>query len=226
MLVICEDCAKKYNIDESKIKGNRARFTCNECGHIIIVNKSDLSRPLVHSSSQEKAASSSIDLLKEMEAPLSPESETSQTNSVEQPEQDEKGSIPASSGSEKKRIVWTSLSIPAYILIGALFSFILTNIAVLYILSQYSWVIAQHMQEFQKDLLITSLLVMLVSWAISIIILFAIGNYMSKSLLKINKTLNLISLGDTEAKVTVLKHGPEEVVTLSHLLSELCKKVR
>lgn len=39
MLVICEDCAKKYNIDEMKIKGESARFACQECGHIIIVKK-------------------------------------------------------------------------------------------------------------------------------------------------------------------------------------------
>ena len=39
MLVICEDCAKKYNIDETKIKGDRARFSCQECGHIIVVKK-------------------------------------------------------------------------------------------------------------------------------------------------------------------------------------------
>lgn len=39
MLVICEDCAKKYNIDEAKIKGDRARFSCQECGHIIVVKK-------------------------------------------------------------------------------------------------------------------------------------------------------------------------------------------
>lgn len=40
MLVICEDCSKKYNIDESKMKGPRARFSCQECGHIIVVVKS------------------------------------------------------------------------------------------------------------------------------------------------------------------------------------------
>ena len=40
MLAICEDCSKKYNIDESKMKGNRARFSCQECGHIIVVVKS------------------------------------------------------------------------------------------------------------------------------------------------------------------------------------------
>jgi HAMP domain-containing protein len=39
MLVICEDCAKKYNIDESRIKGKKAKFTCKECGHIIVVEK-------------------------------------------------------------------------------------------------------------------------------------------------------------------------------------------
>ncbi len=39
MIVICEDCAKKYNIDETLIKGDKARFSCQECGHIIVVNK-------------------------------------------------------------------------------------------------------------------------------------------------------------------------------------------
>ena len=41
MLVICEDCAKKYNIDETLIKGDKARFSCQECGHIIVVKKPD-----------------------------------------------------------------------------------------------------------------------------------------------------------------------------------------
>jgi DNA-directed RNA polymerase subunit RPC12/RpoP len=39
MLAICEDCSKKYNIDESKMKGEKARFSCQECGHIIVVVK-------------------------------------------------------------------------------------------------------------------------------------------------------------------------------------------
>ena len=82
------------------------------------------------------------------------------------------------------------------------------------------------MQEFQKDLLITSALVLLVAWALSFIIFFAIGTYMSNSLLKMNKTLNLINLGDTDATISALQSGPEEVVTLSQLLSELCKKVK
>ena len=39
MLVICEECAKKYNIDETRIKGEKAQFSCRECGHIIVVEK-------------------------------------------------------------------------------------------------------------------------------------------------------------------------------------------
>lgn len=68
MLVICEDCAKKYNIDESRIKGRRARFTCNECGHIIIVDKDDLTRSLL--TGKKGGQAPAIDLLKEMEIPL------------------------------------------------------------------------------------------------------------------------------------------------------------
>ena len=45
MLVICEDCAKKYNIDENRIKGEKARFTCKECGHIIVVEKPKVEEP-------------------------------------------------------------------------------------------------------------------------------------------------------------------------------------
>ncbi|MDD2462969.1 MAG: zinc-ribbon domain-containing protein [Desulfobulbus sp.] len=41
MLAICEECSKKYNIDESKMKSPRARFSCQECGHIIVVVKSE-----------------------------------------------------------------------------------------------------------------------------------------------------------------------------------------
>jgi len=46
MLVICEDCAKKYNIDESRIKGEKAKFTCRECGHIIVVEKPKAVEPV------------------------------------------------------------------------------------------------------------------------------------------------------------------------------------
>jgi len=39
MLAICEECSKKYNVDEAKMKGERARFSCQECGNIVVVEK-------------------------------------------------------------------------------------------------------------------------------------------------------------------------------------------
>ena len=39
MLVICEDCAKKYSIDEKRLKVPKVKFNCRACGHIIIVEK-------------------------------------------------------------------------------------------------------------------------------------------------------------------------------------------
>jgi HAMP domain-containing protein len=39
MLVICEDCAKKYSVDEKRLKVPKVKFTCRACGHIIIIEK-------------------------------------------------------------------------------------------------------------------------------------------------------------------------------------------
>ena len=39
MIVICEECGKKYRIDPSKIKGAAARFKCRVCTHVIMVSK-------------------------------------------------------------------------------------------------------------------------------------------------------------------------------------------
>jgi len=39
MIVICEECGKKYRIDPSKIKGAAARFKCRVCTHVITVSR-------------------------------------------------------------------------------------------------------------------------------------------------------------------------------------------
>jgi HAMP domain-containing protein len=39
MIVICEECGKKYRVDPTKIKGTKARFTCKDCGHLVSVKK-------------------------------------------------------------------------------------------------------------------------------------------------------------------------------------------
>ena len=37
MIVICEECGKKYRIDPAKIPENGARFKCKSCNHVITV---------------------------------------------------------------------------------------------------------------------------------------------------------------------------------------------
>jgi HAMP domain-containing protein len=39
MIVICEECGKKYRIDATKMKGTAARFKCRVCTHVIVVSK-------------------------------------------------------------------------------------------------------------------------------------------------------------------------------------------
>ena len=47
MIVICEECGKKYRIDVSKIKGAAARFKCRVCTHMIMVSKPQSASPAV-----------------------------------------------------------------------------------------------------------------------------------------------------------------------------------
>lgn len=39
MNVACPACGARYRIDESRIKGSRARITCKKCGHKFIIEK-------------------------------------------------------------------------------------------------------------------------------------------------------------------------------------------
>ncbi|UCG08352.1 MAG: zinc-ribbon domain-containing protein, partial [Desulfobacterales bacterium] len=45
MIVICEECGKKYRIDPSKIRGKAASFKCRVCTHVIMVTKPESELP-------------------------------------------------------------------------------------------------------------------------------------------------------------------------------------
>lgn len=45
MIVICEECGKKYRIDPTKIHGRAASFKCRECAHLIMVKKPEAAMP-------------------------------------------------------------------------------------------------------------------------------------------------------------------------------------
>jgi predicted Zn finger-like uncharacterized protein len=44
MIVICEECGKKYDINPAQIKGREAKAKCKSCGHVITVTKKEVSR--------------------------------------------------------------------------------------------------------------------------------------------------------------------------------------
>ena len=39
VIIICEECGKKYSVVPSRIRGSAAGFTCRRCGHQIVVSK-------------------------------------------------------------------------------------------------------------------------------------------------------------------------------------------
>lgn len=92
MLVICEDCAKKYNIDPDKIKGQQARFSCHQCGHIILVDKpKSTSRPQESDAAKENIEDLSTASVEEDEVAPEKEAEDAQPK-VDSDKKKEKGS--------------------------------------------------------------------------------------------------------------------------------------
>lgn len=72
MLVTCEDCTKKFNIDETRIQGERAQFTCSGCGNIIVVTKprKETSSPEKETTSEEKPTTEASPTVKEKGIPV------------------------------------------------------------------------------------------------------------------------------------------------------------
>ena len=42
MIVICEECGKKYKIDPAKIKGSEAKVRCKACNHVFVVKRPEI----------------------------------------------------------------------------------------------------------------------------------------------------------------------------------------
>ena len=39
MDIICDECGKKYRVDETKMKGQKAKVKCKACDNIMVVTK-------------------------------------------------------------------------------------------------------------------------------------------------------------------------------------------
>jgi predicted Zn finger-like uncharacterized protein len=60
MIVICEECGKKYRVDPAKIKGKAASFKCQVCSHVIMVHKARIT-PLQPDSKMKVKSTTTID---------------------------------------------------------------------------------------------------------------------------------------------------------------------
>lgn len=210
MLIICEDCAKRYNIDESRIKGNRARFTCKECGHIIIVDKSDLTRPLISASYTSRIPQDenggAIDLLKEMEVAAGP------------PEEEDAPEAPAEAESgEGIKTPQQGLPFFLYILPALAVAFLCTSGVLGYLYFEY---IAESMARTgtTTDFLVISFLLLGLSWILSLAVLFVAVRVAAGAVIRVKEDVLGILRGEKGPEVSV--RGPREVRELAVVLRE------
>ena len=61
MIVICEECGKKYRVDPAKIKGKAASFKCHICSHVIMAYKARMLSAQPNSKMEAKSTAISND---------------------------------------------------------------------------------------------------------------------------------------------------------------------
>lgn len=61
MQITCNNCGKKYRVDESKIKGEKARLKCKACENIIVVSKPALARATVPPNKTDSSPAAPLD---------------------------------------------------------------------------------------------------------------------------------------------------------------------
>lgn len=215
MLVICEDCAKKYNIDESRIKARRARFTCNECGHIIIIDKADLSRPLLSSKNSGYPPSPAIDLLREMEEPVS------QKISVHTMTDESEEVKPQQQLVKRKN---RGIPLFAYFMITMLFSLIAVSIVTGYLYSEYLYSdyladILNRKFDAKDELLLQSSLIFGAAWFVILLFISFLALFIHRKFKVLVKTANQLGTGDYD--ILIVKNGPREVRDLAFALERI-----
>ncbi|MDH3328707.1 MAG: zinc-ribbon domain-containing protein [Desulfobulbaceae bacterium] len=205
MLIICEDCAKRYNIDESRIKSNRARFTCKECGHIIIVEKSDTTRRLISTTSSPQPSrdeNGSLDLIREMEDAA--DSSISRQGL---------GSVSERVATKRKK----TAPVLFYFLLGLLAAFLCTSIVLGYLYFAY---LADRLRETgtQAEFLISAFLLLSLAWALVLGVFFLIARILAKSITRLKDDVARLIRGEHGGAIT--SKGPREIRELADSLSE------
>ena len=90
MQITCDNCGKKYRVDESKIKGDKARLKCKACESIIVVTKpppsqasgpqnKDISQPAAALDHQTEPTPGDQATEEEIEKPVQPHADQTDT---------------------------------------------------------------------------------------------------------------------------------------------------
>lgn len=221
MLVICEDCAKKYNIDESRIRARRARFTCNECGHIIIVDKADLSRPLISKKDPGFPPASPVDLLREMEGGAAADA-----NGADRPEAESAGPF---SGRQQVRRRNRGVPLFVYFIVALLFALICVSLVTGYLYSDYlySELLARTLNqtnEFRQSLMIRSTMIFGAAWFVILIFFTLLARSIHQKFSVLVKNAN--QLGAGEYDIAIVKNGPREVRDLAFALERIRSRLQ
>ncbi|VAW39934.1 hypothetical protein MNBD_DELTA04-920 [hydrothermal vent metagenome] len=227
MLVICEDCAKKYNIDESRIQGARARFICKKCGHIIIVNKPEPPGSPV-SSSRPLPGDSTIDLVKEMQGAAPPhvreeKPEPSASATPQQIQEEQKpppGPEPAPDTGEKEKD--GGLPVSMHFIFALLYT-IISTIGVLGYL--YFANVSNRQLDLRTDVIVTSFSLVGVVAVVGIVIFLFLSRLIAKPLGELTAAANRINNGGLD--FPIVSRGPREVRELAAALERMrlsCRK--
>jgi len=70
MIVVCEECGKRYRVDVDKMKANVGKANCHACNHLIIVTKREPTEPAFAGMGEERPSAFAPEA--EKEAPKMP----------------------------------------------------------------------------------------------------------------------------------------------------------
>lgn len=222
MLVICEDCAKKYNIDESRISGRRARFTCNECGHIIIVDKDDLTRSLL--TGKKSPYEPTLDLLKEMEIPLA----TSETGD---PPKAAKDQAAAQTQIQEELVKRKNRGIPVFVYFIVIMLCFLACVSLLFgylysghLQANYLADVVSRQPGLRAQLLLESSLIFGVAGTITLALFCVLSRSLHAKFKRQVDNANLISIGEYD--IPLETRGPQEIRDLGFALERIRDRLK
>lgn len=226
MLVICEDCGKKYNIDESRIKSRRARFSCNACGNIIIVDKDDLTRSLL--TGKKSAYAPTLDLLKEMEVPLSGSDQDAASPEIQeqpalQPQDLEQGTESLVKRRDRGVPVFVSFILIMLVFltcVSLLFGYLYSGL----LQAEYLGGALSQQPALRTRLLLESSLIFGVAGTLILTLFCVLARSIHSRFKKQVDIANLISLGEYD--IAIDTRGPQEIRDLAFALERIRDRLK